>query len=93
MERKQLGFPPSGESNNARIRPGSRVFEKSNERERGTVIRLGTEANGWAGYAWIKFDRRSGKWVDLTLLGVLGMPSSDEHHVPEEPEQTEQQNT
>ena len=69
---------------------GSRVCEKSNERARGTVIILGTEANGRAGYAWIKFDRRSGAWVDLAHLEVLPMPGSGASPIPEEPVPTKQ---
>jgi hypothetical protein len=96
MQSKPSGAYPSYASSNALIQRGSRVREKHDEHmpegERGTVIRLGTEANGWAGFAWVKFDRRSGQWVDLTHLEALNMPgSSGEHSLPGETPQVERQ--
>ena len=93
MQSKQSEDRPAGGANDAHIRAGSRVREKGNEGARGTVIILGREANGRAGYAWIKFDRRSGAWVNLTQLEVLGTPGSDAQPVPGEAAPTEQHET
>ena len=98
MQSKPLGAHPSYAANNALIQQGSRVRVKNQEQmpegERGTVIRLGTQANGWVGFAWVKFDRRSGQWVDLTHLETLDMPSSSaEHALPGATPQVEPQKT
>ena len=93
MQSKQSEDRPAGGANDTHIRVGSRVREKGNEGARGTVIILGTEARGRAGYAWIKFDRRSGAWVDLAQLEVLGMPGSDAQPVAGEAAPPEQHKT
>lgn len=50
MQSKPLEAHPSNAANNALIQQGSRVREKNQEQmpggERGTVVRLGTQANG-----------------------------------------------
>ena len=83
MQRKQVDAHPSGIADATPLLRGMRVCDKSNEHasggERGIIIRLGTEANGWTGYAWVKFDRFPGRWVNLTHLEVLEMPAADEH--------------
>jgi hypothetical protein len=90
MQSKQSEDRPAGVANDTHIRIGSRVREKGNEGARGTVIILGTEARGWVGYAWIKFDHRSGAWVDLAQLEVLGTPGSAAQPVAGEAAPTEQ---